>query len=112
MPWASDAKSGNSPIGGQTPMTPPVPAMTRAWSGVDAPAPSRRGARERGVGQHQRLGRHGRRPLDQIIGAVGDIDDDAALVAALDHGRAEIGEAAMNRRLGLDIAQLVHPIMR
>jgi hypothetical protein len=43
---------------------------------------------------------------------VRDIDHDAQLVAAADHLDAELSEAAMHAGFGLDVAQLVGPVVR
>ena len=43
---------------------------------------------------------------------MGDIDNDAHVVAAADHLGALVRQAAMHRRFGLDVAQLVDAIMR
>lgn len=54
----------------------------------------------------------GRSVVDQLVSAVRHVDDDAQLVAAADHLDAELCEAAMHAGLGLDVAQLVGPIVR
>ena len=61
--------------------------------------------------QHQRLRGHRHRALHQIERSVRHIDNDTAPVAAADHLGAGVGEAAVNRRFGLDVAEFVDPVM-
>ena len=107
----SPSRSGKIDCGGQMPITPPVCAISRAWSGeisrLRAPG---RGAQRR-VRQHQRLGGDRCGALHQVERSVRHIDNDAAAVAAADDLRAGIGQPAMLRRLGLDVAEFVHPVM-
>ena len=104
--------SGKSEAIGQMPITPPVPATILACSGVI----SRVNGRGRVVSEvwdsNQRLGGDGGGPAHQVQRAVRHVHHDAARIAAADHLRAEIGQAAMHGLLGLDVAQFVDPVMR
>ena len=53
-----------------------------------------------------------RRALHQRQRAVRDVDDDAELVAAAYDLGAEVGQAVVHRRRGLDVAQLVDAVVR
>jgi hypothetical protein len=63
------------------------------------------------VGQQQRLARHTHRGPDPGEREVSHVDDHAEAVHLADHVEAEGGEAAMARRVRLDISQLVDPVV-
>ena len=49
--------------------------------------------------------------LDDLVGGMGDIDDDPEPVARAHHLDAKIGEAVMHRVFGLNVAEFVGPVM-
>ena len=67
---------------------------------------------QRRVREHQWFCRDGRRPLHEIVGAVRYIHHDPERIAAAHDVRAKIGQAAMNGRLCLNVAEFIDPIMR
>ena len=78
----------------------------------DLARPRRLPVTERGMREDQRLGGRRCRLLHQLIGSVRHIDDDAHLVATPDDLGAERRQALMHAGLGLDVAQLVRPVVR
>src|SRR5262249_51175914 len=79
--------------------------------GRDLPACRARRTCHRSVRQDKRLGGNGSGTLDEVIGPMGGVDDDPAPVAGADHLHAEIGQSAMYRRFGLDVAELIDAVM-
>src|ERR1700736_6569681 len=75
--------------------------------GRDLPALRSGRARHRSVRQHQRLGRDISGPLDELVGPMRGIDDDSEPVTGADHLGAEVGQSAMHRGFGLDVAEIV-----
>ena len=103
---------GTGTATGQMPITPPVPATSCACSGVI----SRVNGRGRVVSDvwdsTSGLVRHRRGAPHQLDRAVRHVHHDPARIAAADHLRPHIGQPAMHRRLGLDVAQFVDPVVR
>src|SRR6266498_4108414 len=93
---------------GKTPTTPPPCATSRACSRLTARAA--RDVDDR-VREHRRLARRLCRRPDAVHRRVGHVDEHPQPVHLADHVAAERGEAAVPRRLGLDVAQLVDPVV-
>ena len=60
------------------------------------------------VGAQEWPSRHVGDIADRVFRAVGDVEDDAQPVHPPHNVGTEVGQAAMHRRRGLDIASLVH----
>ena len=69
------------------------------------------GVVEVAVGDHHRRRRGGQHVEGGGGRGVGAVDHHPELVAAGHHRSAEVGEPSVDRRLGLDVAELVHPVV-
>jgi hypothetical protein len=96
-------------------MDPPVSAITRAWSGViwrsvSGSAPRLRAA-QRGVGEQEGTGGHLGRLLHRGLGGVGHVHHHAEPIAGADDLGAERGEAVVDHRPRLEIANVVRRVV-
>lgn len=60
--------------------------------------------------QDERLGGDGSCALDEVVGAVGGVDD-AEPVAGADHLGPKVRQSAMHWRFGLNVTEIIDPIV-
>jgi hypothetical protein len=61
--------------------------------------------------QDQRASCHRSGALDQVVRAVGNVDDNPEPIARTHDHSAEIGQTTLHRIFGLDVAQFIRPIV-